>query len=77
MIHRPNVTLPSQPRGGQNQEEWQRSECVLGYIPVVYYSVLLCVGVPGTVGGEHQHITLGLHILPITWVFCSMLGNKK
>ncbi|KAG5262802.1 hypothetical protein AALO_G00279070 [Alosa alosa] len=46
MIHRPNVTVPTHARGGQNQEEWQRSECVLGYIPVIYYSVLLCVGVP-------------------------------
>ncbi|KAG7269091.1 hypothetical protein CRUP_004360 [Coryphaenoides rupestris] len=27
-------------------EELQRSKCVLGFIPVVYYSALLCVGVP-------------------------------
>lgn len=31
-------------------EELERSTCVLGFIPVIYYSVLLCVGVPGTVG---------------------------
>lgn len=47
MIHRPNVTVLTHQREGQNQGEWQRSECVLGYIPVVYYSALLCVGVPG------------------------------
>ncbi|XP_058261560.1 probable G-protein coupled receptor 142 [Hemibagrus wyckioides] len=37
-------------RGHQEQEpntdEYQRSECVLGYIPVIYYSILLCVGFP-------------------------------
>ncbi|XP_063077487.1 probable G-protein coupled receptor 142 [Engraulis encrasicolus] len=46
MIHRPNVTVPSHARDGHNQDDWQRSECVLGYIPLIYYSTLLCVGVP-------------------------------
>ncbi|XP_024865421.1 probable G-protein coupled receptor 142 [Kryptolebias marmoratus] len=27
-------------------EELQKSKCVLGFIPVIYYSILLCVGVP-------------------------------
>ncbi|XP_028825359.1 probable G-protein coupled receptor 142 [Denticeps clupeoides] len=46
MIHRPNVTAPSRPEEAQDQEGWQKSECVLGYVPVIYYSALLCVGVP-------------------------------
>ncbi|XP_030630711.1 probable G-protein coupled receptor 142 [Chanos chanos] len=41
MIDWPNGTA-----FGHLEEGPPRSECVLGYIPVVYYSALLCVGVP-------------------------------
>lgn len=47
MIDWPNVTASSQQAAGLKPEELQRSKCVLGFIPVVYYSILLCVGVPG------------------------------
>lgn len=47
MIDWPNVTVSSQQEAGLTPEELQRSKCILGFIPVVYYSVLLCVGVPG------------------------------
>lgn len=47
MIEWPNVTVSSQQGAGLTPEELQRSQCILGFIPVVYYSVLLCVGVPG------------------------------
>lgn len=43
MVAWPNATASSR---------WEpdlKSACVLGFIPVIYYSVLLCVGVPGTV----------------------------
>ncbi|XP_060951499.1 probable G-protein coupled receptor 142 [Limanda limanda] len=46
MIDWPNVTAPGPPEPGLEPEELQKSKCVLGFIPVVYYSVLLCVGVP-------------------------------
>lgn len=48
MVAWPNATASS--HWEPEPEELQRSACVLGFIPVVYYSVLLCVGVPGTVG---------------------------
>lgn len=47
MIDWPNVTASSQQDAGLKPEELQRSKCVLGFTPVVYYSILLCVGVPG------------------------------
>uniref|UniRef100_A0A3Q3GA71 G protein-coupled receptor 142 n=1 Tax=Labrus bergylta TaxID=56723 RepID=A0A3Q3GA71_9LABR len=46
MINWPNVTASSDQELGQKPEELQKSQCVLGFIPVIYYSVLLCVGVP-------------------------------
>ncbi|KPP70431.1 hypothetical protein Z043_110742 [Scleropages formosus] len=48
MIVRPNSSVSSILGGTQGPEEVSRSECVLGFIPVIYYSALLCVGVPGT-----------------------------
>ena len=47
MIEWPNVTASGQRGLGLKPEELQRSKCVLGFFPVIYYSVLLCVGVPG------------------------------
>ncbi|CAJ1081408.1 probable G-protein coupled receptor 142 [Xyrichtys novacula] len=46
MIDWPNVTESGYEELGQNPEELQRSTCVLGFFPVIYYSILLCVGVP-------------------------------
>ncbi|XP_014328594.1 probable G-protein coupled receptor 142 [Xiphophorus maculatus] len=46
MIDWPNVTASSYEELVLKPEELQRSKCVLGFIPVIYYSVLLCVGVP-------------------------------
>ncbi|KAK2820128.1 hypothetical protein Q5P01_023087 [Channa striata] len=46
MIDWPNVTVSSRQELGLKPEELQRSKCILGFIPVVYYSILLCVGVP-------------------------------
>ncbi|KAL4648640.1 putative G-protein coupled receptor 142 [Arapaima gigas] len=46
MIIWSNSTVPSIPGTSQGPEEMLRSECVLGFIPVIYYSALLCVGVP-------------------------------
>ncbi|KAJ3608122.1 hypothetical protein NHX12_025172 [Muraenolepis orangiensis] len=46
MIDWPNVTMAGSPASPPGPEELQRSQCVLGFIPVVYYSALLCVGVP-------------------------------
>ncbi|KAG9331411.1 hypothetical protein JZ751_019170 [Albula glossodonta] len=45
MIFWTNATVPSA-MGSPAPREMQRSECVLGFIPVIYYSALLCVGVP-------------------------------
>lgn len=47
MIDWPNVTASGHRELGLKPEELQRSKCVLGFIPVIYYSILLCVGVPG------------------------------
>ncbi|XP_072522729.1 probable G-protein coupled receptor 142 [Salminus brasiliensis] len=41
-----NGTVPSHHEEDERTDEYQKSECVLGYIPVIYYSTLLCVGVP-------------------------------
>ncbi|XP_046887702.1 probable G-protein coupled receptor 142 isoform X1 [Hypomesus transpacificus] len=46
MIDWPNVTVVSHPEHSLKPEEIHRSKCVLGFFPVVYYSALLCVGVP-------------------------------
>uniref|UniRef100_A0A671XHU0 G protein-coupled receptor 142 n=1 Tax=Sparus aurata TaxID=8175 RepID=A0A671XHU0_SPAAU len=46
MIDWPNVTASGHRELGLKPEELQRSKCVLGFIPVIYYSILLCVGVP-------------------------------
>uniref|UniRef100_A0A8C4YSV2 G protein-coupled receptor 142 n=1 Tax=Gadus morhua TaxID=8049 RepID=A0A8C4YSV2_GADMO len=46
MINWPNVTVAAQLAPPPGPEELKRSKCVLGLIPVVYYSALLCVGVP-------------------------------
>ncbi|XP_036427580.1 LOW QUALITY PROTEIN: probable G-protein coupled receptor 142 [Colossoma macropomum] len=46
MISWHNGTVPSHQEEEESADEYQRSECVLGYIPVIYYSILLCVGVP-------------------------------
>ncbi|XP_022072191.1 probable G-protein coupled receptor 142 [Acanthochromis polyacanthus] len=46
MIDWPNVTASGYQELDLNSEELQKSKCVLGFIPVIYYSVLLCVGVP-------------------------------
>ncbi|KAM4623617.1 putative G-protein coupled receptor 142 [Polymixia lowei] len=45
MIDWPNVTVASHQEQGLKPEEL-KSKCVLGFIPVIYYSALLCVGVP-------------------------------
>ncbi|KAM6896927.1 LOW QUALITY PROTEIN: putative G-protein coupled receptor 142 [Xenentodon cancila] len=42
----PNVTVAGHQELGLRLEELQKSKCVLGFIPVIYYSILLCVGVP-------------------------------
>ncbi|KAF4084888.1 hypothetical protein AMELA_G00111180 [Ameiurus melas] len=41
-----NETVPSHQEQEPSTDESQRSDCVLGYIPIVYYSILLCVGFP-------------------------------
>ncbi|XP_038591220.1 probable G-protein coupled receptor 142 [Micropterus salmoides] len=46
MIDWPNVTAPGYQELGLKPEDLQKSKCVLGFIPVIYYSILLCVGVP-------------------------------
>jgi len=48
MIDWSNVTAAGPQEPGRKPEELQKSKCVLGFVPVVYYSILLCVGVPGT-----------------------------
>uniref|UniRef100_A0AAY5L7T2 G-protein coupled receptors family 1 profile domain-containing protein n=1 Tax=Esox lucius TaxID=8010 RepID=A0AAY5L7T2_ESOLU len=49
MFDWPNITVvpsPSDQAQKPGGGELQRSKCVLGFFPIVYYSVLLCVGVP-------------------------------
>ncbi|MBN3307597.1 GP142 protein, partial [Amia calva] len=46
MIALPNASLSIPPEDTGSSGEVQRSECVLGFIPVIYYSALLCVGMP-------------------------------
>ncbi|KAM6951044.1 putative G-protein coupled receptor 142 [Aplochiton taeniatus] len=41
-----NVTVDGLPELVLKPKELQKSKCVLGSIPVVYYSIILCVGVP-------------------------------
>lgn len=43
----PNATTSGRWELDLKPEDLQKSTCVLGFIPVIYYSVLLCVGVPG------------------------------
>ncbi|KAJ8352105.1 hypothetical protein SKAU_G00235810 [Synaphobranchus kaupii] len=44
MISWPNTTPDS--ASSLSPRDLQKSECVLGFIPIIYYSALLCVGVP-------------------------------
>ncbi|XP_035596656.1 LOW QUALITY PROTEIN: probable G-protein coupled receptor 142 [Oncorhynchus keta] len=48
MFDWPNITVPSSSEQGlkPGDGDLQRSTCVLGFFPVIYYSSLLCVGVP-------------------------------
>uniref|UniRef100_A0A4W6FVJ8 G protein-coupled receptor 142 n=1 Tax=Lates calcarifer TaxID=8187 RepID=A0A4W6FVJ8_LATCA len=46
MINWSNVTESGHQELDLKPEELQKSKCVLGFIPVIYYSILLCVGVP-------------------------------
>ncbi|XP_058476275.1 probable G-protein coupled receptor 142 [Solea solea] len=46
MIDWPNETESGLEELDLRPEDLQKSTCVLGFVPVVYYSVLLCVGVP-------------------------------
>ncbi|XP_041829038.1 probable G-protein coupled receptor 142 [Melanotaenia boesemani] len=46
MIDWSNATVSGHQELGLKPEELQKSKCVLGFIPVIYYSALLCVGVP-------------------------------
>ncbi|XP_068455411.1 probable G-protein coupled receptor 142 [Clinocottus analis] len=46
MIDWSNATASGLQEPGRKPEELQKSKCVLGFVPVIYYSVLLCVGVP-------------------------------
>ncbi|RXM37356.1 putative G-protein coupled receptor 142 [Acipenser ruthenus] len=46
MIALLNATSSSPTGGTQGSGQLQRSVCVLGFIPVIYYSALLCIGVP-------------------------------
>lgn len=55
MFDWPNVTASGRQEPGLKPEELQKSKCVLGFIPVVYYSILLCIGVPGTVNASAAH----------------------
>lgn len=48
MIDWPNATASSHWELGLKPDGLQKSKCVLGFIPVIYYSILLCVGFPGT-----------------------------
>lgn len=62
MVAWPNATTSSHWELDLKPEELQKSTCVLGFIPVIYYSVLLCVGVPGTVAnGSVTQYRLQLH----------------
>lgn len=47
MVDGPNATASGRWELDLKPEDLQKSTCVLGFIPVIYYSVLLCVGVPG------------------------------
>ncbi|XP_026868890.2 probable G-protein coupled receptor 142 [Electrophorus electricus] len=46
MVSWHNDTGPGHQGEQESPEDQQRSECMLGYVPVIYYSILLCVGVP-------------------------------
>lgn len=72
MIDWPNVTASSQQDAGLKPEELQRSKCVLGFIPVVYYSILLCVGVPGMLHPNQTQFT-GIRVKQLDTVCCFTL----
>uniref|UniRef100_H3BD37 G protein-coupled receptor 142 n=1 Tax=Latimeria chalumnae TaxID=7897 RepID=H3BD37_LATCH len=42
----PNTSIPASVSETTGPEELKRSQCVLGIIPIVYYSILLCLGLP-------------------------------
>uniref|UniRef100_A0A3Q0SR25 G protein-coupled receptor 142 n=1 Tax=Amphilophus citrinellus TaxID=61819 RepID=A0A3Q0SR25_AMPCI len=46
MIDWPNVTASGNQELDLKPEELQKSKCVLGFFPIIYYSILLCIGVP-------------------------------
>uniref|UniRef100_A0A8C6Q7P9 G protein-coupled receptor 142 n=1 Tax=Nothobranchius furzeri TaxID=105023 RepID=A0A8C6Q7P9_NOTFU len=46
MISWPNATASGHEELDLKPDQLQKSKCVLGFIPVIYYSILLCVGVP-------------------------------
>lgn len=50
MLPTPNGSGPSQEFGGHWPETPERSPCVAGVVPVIYYSVLLGLGLPGEWG---------------------------
>lgn len=54
-----NETVPGHQEQEPSTDEYQRSECVLGYIPVIYYSILLCVGFPGR---KHEHLECHMNL---------------
>lgn len=62
MIDWSNVTASGYQELGPKPEELQKSKCVLGFIPVIYYSVLLCVGVPGTQSQLAHHSTVSIDV---------------
>lgn len=55
MIDWTNATASSRQGPGLQPAELQKSKCVLGFIPVIYYSVLLCVGLPGKTAKRNNH----------------------
>ncbi|XP_030062732.1 G protein-coupled receptor 142 [Microcaecilia unicolor] len=46
MIHLPNTSLLLQLEDAEKKEHLQRSTCMVGIFPVIYYSILLCLGLP-------------------------------
>lgn len=49
MVALPNASASNHWELELKPDELQKSTCVLGFIPIIYYSVLLCVGMPGTI----------------------------
>ncbi|XP_069055892.1 probable G-protein coupled receptor 142 [Pleurodeles waltl] len=46
MIPVPNSTIPAPAENTGLSDESERSPCMVGLIPVIYYSILLCLGLP-------------------------------